>query len=165
VPHDLLLEKIKRLFSGEPEIVTLLQKWIKAEVYDGDHIWRLDKGLPQGSVTSPTLANLFLDELDETFIDMGLKLVRYADDFLVLTKTEDKASEAFELTDMLLEELHLELNQLKTKIVSFDRGFKFLGAIFLNNDVYLPFGQKKQKGRPPKLPAPLNLQKYLELRG
>ncbi|MCA9735353.1 MAG: RNA-directed DNA polymerase [Deferribacteres bacterium] len=163
VPHDLLLQKLDALFPQQPQILRLFKKWIRAEIYDGTKIWRLEKGIPQGSVVSPLLANLFLDELDETLMGFKLKLVRYADDFLILAKSQEKAEEAIELTDMLLDDMHLELNPLKTKIVSFDHGFKFLGAIFLQDGVYLSFPEKKKKkNERPNLPAKLDLRRYLE---
>jgi len=115
-------------------------------------------------VVSPPLANLLLDELDETLVSFGMKLVRYADDFLILTKTEKAAQDAIELTDMMLEDLKLDLNPLKTKIVSFDKGFKFLGGIFLYDGIFVPFPQKREKGPLLKLPEPLTLRKYLELK-
>ncbi len=164
VPHDLLLKKLGKLLPDEPQILSLFQKWIAVEVYDGQRIWRLQKGIPQGSVTSPALANLFLDTLDETLMGLGLKLVRYADDFLVLTKSEKEADDAYELTDMVLEDLQLDLNPLKTKIVSFDSGFKFLGAIFLYDTIYLPYHEKRKRNQAPKLPRPLTLRSYLEMR-
>ena len=163
VAHNLLLRKVEKIIP-QPDILRLFEKWIKAEVYDGKKIWTLDKGIPQGSVVSPMLANLFLDELDETLMSFGKKLVRFADDFLILSKTEAEAEQDIELTDMLLEDMKLDLNPLKTKIVSFDSGFKFLGAIFLHGDIYLPFPEKKEKRQPPKMPPPLTLERYLELR-
>lgn len=164
VPHDPLLTKLKKLIS-EPAILRLFEKWIRAEVYDGERIWTLDKGIPQGSVVSPALANLFLDELDETLMSFGMKLVRFADDFLILTKSEGEAQDAIEITDMLLEDMWLDLNPLKTKIVSFDHGFKFLGAIFMRDGIFVPFPQKRDKEHPPpKLPPALTLRKYLELK-
>lgn len=163
VPHDPLLIKLAKLIP-DPDMLRLFEKWIRAEVYDGERIWTLDKGIPQGSVVSPALANLFLDELDETLIGFGMKLVRFADDFLILAKSEKAAYDAIELTDMMLEDLQLDLNPLKTKIVSFDQGFKFLGAIFLHDGIYLPFPQKREQGPPPKLPPPLTLRRYLELK-
>ena len=163
VPHDILLDKLKKLIP-DPAIIRLFEKWIKAEIYDGEKIWTLDKGIPQGSVVSPPLANLLLDELDETLISFKMKLVRYADDFLILTKTEKAAQDAIELTDMMLEDLQLDLDPLKTKIVSFDRGFKFLGAIFVYDGIFLPFPQKRELGPPPKLPEVLTLKRYLELK-
>lgn len=163
VPHDILLQKLRKLMP-EPEIIRLFEKWIKAEVYDGESIWTLDKGIPQGSVVSPPLANLLLDELDETLMSFGMKLVRYADDFLILTKTEKAAEDAIELTDMMLEDLQLDLNPLKTKIVSFDQGFKFLGAIFVRDGIFVPFPQKRTRDFVPKLPPVLTLRRYLELK-
>jgi retron-type reverse transcriptase len=164
VPHDILLDKLQKLIP-DPAILRLFEKWIRAEVYDGQKIWTLDKGIPQGSVVSPPLANLLLDELDETLMSFKMKLVRYADDFLILTKTEAAAQDAIELTDMMLEDLQLDLNPLKTKIVHFDKGFKFLGAIFLHDGIFLPFPQKRDKEHPPpKLPPALTLRRYLELR-
>ena len=50
------------------------------------------------------------------------------------------------------------------KIVSFDRGFKFLGAVFLSEGAYLPFPKKRPQGEPPRLPPALTLKRYLELR-
>ena len=163
IDHGLLLEKLARLIP-EPPLLRLFAKWIRAEVYDGRKIYPLQKGIPQGSVVSPHLANLFLDELDETLAGFGLKLVRYADDFLVLCKSPEEAEEAVELSDMILEDLKLDLNPLKTKVVSFDRGFKFLGAVFLSEGAYLPFPKKRAQGEPPRLPPALTLKRYLELR-
>jgi len=65
--------------------------------------------------------------------------VRYADDFLVLCKHPEDTAQALELTDYLLADLHLKLNPEKTRTTSFDEGFKFLGAIFLKDSIYLPF--------------------------
>jgi len=163
VPHDILLAKLQKLIP-DPALLRLFEKWIRAEIYNGEKIWTLDQGIPQGSVVSPPLANLLLDELDETLMGFKMKLVRYADDFLILTKTEKAAEDAIELTDMMLEDLQLDLNPLKTKIVSFDKGFKFLGAIFLYDGIFTPFPQKRVKGEPPRLPEALTLKRYLELK-
>lgn len=163
VPHDLLLKKLEKLIP-EPPLLRLFRKWIKVEVYDGKDVWKLDKGIPQGSVVSPILANLFLDELDEMLLSFGKKLVRYADDFLILSKTKQEAQDNIDLTGMILEDMRLQLHPLKTKIVSFDQGFKFLGALFLYDGIYLPFPQKREKTDGVKLPPPLTLKTYLELK-
>ncbi|HPN34205.1 MAG TPA: reverse transcriptase domain-containing protein [bacterium] len=163
VDHDLLLGKLQKIIP-EPELIRLFRKWISVEVYDGQRIWPLEKGIPQGSVVSPMLANLFLDELDEMFMAFDRRVVRFADDFLVLSKTESEADENIELTDMILEELQLKLNPVKTTIVSFDRGFKFLGSIFLHRTVYWPEWQKNSQDFQVHLPPALTLKSYLELR-
>jgi hypothetical protein len=110
------------------------------------------------------LANLFLDRLDEELAAAGLVAVRYADDFAVLCRDEGAAEEALELTDDLLEALDLDLNRDKTAIASFDGGFKFLGALFVGESIFLPFERGKAEHQPPKLPPPLDLRTYLELR-
>lgn len=63
VDHALLIERVKR-FIKDAEVVRLIEMWIKAEVWDGENLIVIDKGIPQGSPISPILANLFLDELD-----------------------------------------------------------------------------------------------------
>lgn len=163
ISHERLLSRLGRL-PLDPYIRTLFERWIRAEIYEGERIYRLERGIPQGSVVSPMLANLFLDELDENLALFGQKLVRYADDFLVLCKSPEQASEALELTDYLLSELELRLHPEKTRMISFDQGCKFLGAIFLGESVYLPFDRPKQQWVEPRLAPPLDLQTYLELR-
>ena len=123
-----------------------------------------ERGIPQGSVVSPLLANLSLDELDESFVLLEQVIVRYADDFLVLCRDQDRAEGALEVTDALLDGLGLGLNRTKSTVASFDQGFKFLGALFLHDEVYLPFPHHQEEGQRPTLPPPLDLWTYLELR-
>lgn len=163
IDHEKLIDRLRRI-PLEPYIFSLFERWIRAEVYDGTRIVPLARGLPQGSVVSPMLANLFLDELDENLALFGQTLVRYADDFLVLCKTPEDASQALELTDYLLENLDLHLNLEKTRTASFDEGFKFLGAIFLKGEIYLPFDRSKPEMITPHFPPPLDLLTYLELK-
>jgi group II intron reverse transcriptase/maturase len=163
IDHDQLLARLGRL-PLDPYVLSLFERWIRAEVYDGARLVSLPRGLPQGSVVSPMLANLFLDELDENLALFGQTLVRYADDFLVLCKHPEDAAAALELTDYLLADLHLKLNPEKTRATSFDEGFKFLGAIFLKESIYLPFDRPHPERTPPHFPPPLDLLTYLELK-
>jgi RNA-directed DNA polymerase len=95
-----------------------------------------DSGIPQGGVLSPMLANFYLHPFDKTMLDKGFNLVRYADDFVVMCKTEAEAKSAFDVCQQVLErELHLKLHPLgvpgsKTRILRFERGLKFLGTHF-----------------------------------
>jgi len=164
LPHDRLLDRLRRL-PLPPHLMRLFTRWIQAEVYDGKKLWRLEQGIPQGSVVSPMLANLFLDQLDENLALFGQIAVRWADDFLILCKRPDEAAAALELTDYLLADLELELNLEKTQIASFEQGFKFLGALFVGDAVYvtLSSGKKKEQSRV-ALPPPLDLVTYLELK-
>jgi retron-type reverse transcriptase len=163
IPHERLLARLRRL-PLDPYVVTLFERWIRVEIYDGHRVHPLTQGIPQGSVVSPQLANLFLDELDESLALFGQALVRYGDDFLVLCKSPEDAAQALELTDYLLAEIELRLNREKTRTTSFDQGFKFLGAVFLKDDIYLPIERPKPEHVPPVLPRALDLQTYLELR-
>jgi group II intron reverse transcriptase/maturase len=128
VDWDILLNKIDVLFPDEG-IKKLLAAWIKQDVrYKGQRIKR-EKGLAQGSAISPVLANLFLDEFDEALQD-DFKLVRYADDFVILCKSPEKAEQALKRVKDALKQLELEINPSKTKIVQFDDGFQYLGYLF-----------------------------------
>lgn len=103
------------------------------------------------------LANLFLDEL-------GQKAVRYADDFLVLCRSPEAAEEALELTDLVLEGMELDLDRDKTAVASFAGGFDFLGVFFFRDSAFVPLETGRRRPGEPRLPPPLDLVDYLELR-
>ena len=158
VDHGLLLKKVENVIH-EPEICKLVRQWISADVWDGEKLFTLKKGIPQGSPISPILANLFLDELDERMLGKGYKFVRYADDYLVLCKNPKDASAALELSKDILQDLRLWLDE--EDIVSFDHGFKYLGVIFLRSMIMVPFAMRKKKRRVIFWPPPFDLQTYI----
>ena len=92
-----------------------------------------DVGVPQGAVISPLLCNVVLHELDTYLTRAGWALVRYADDFVVLTSTEAGAHVARADVELALSHLRLRLNAAKTRVVSFEQGFRFLGVDFLGD--------------------------------
>jgi RNA-directed DNA polymerase len=163
IPHDRLLARLE-LLGLDPYVFHLFERWIRVEIYDGQSLTTPERGIPQGSVVSPLLANLFLDQLDESLALFEQVIVRYADDFLVLCRDQDRAEGALEVTDALLDGLGLALDRGKTTIASFEHGFKFLGALFVQDDVYLPYRRHKEESQPLVLPAPLDLWTYLEIR-
>ena len=132
IDHAQLLTLLRRWVS-DAGLLDLVKSWLSMEVRDGDAIYRLRKGVPQGSPISPLLSNLYLDRLDEALTENGLRLVRYADDFLVLCKDETRAQQALELTEEVLAALKLRINEAKTRIVDFERGFRFLGVQFVRS--------------------------------
>lgn len=133
IDHDTLLSKLAAHVADDV-FLALVRNWMQATVreLDGLHS-RLSKGIPQGSPISPLLANLYLDELDEAIIDDNHRLVRFADDFLILCRDEAEAREALALTEHTVDRLKLALNPEKTRITHFDEGFRFLGVDFLRD--------------------------------
>jgi RNA-directed DNA polymerase len=95
-----------------------------------------DSGIPQGGVLSPMLANFYLYPFDRRMSDAGYSLVRYADDFVVMCASEERARSAYAFAKKILEDdLHLKLHVLgdeksKTKITLYSKGFTFLGLHF-----------------------------------
>lgn len=158
VDHHRLLIKFDEII-GDGNIRSLIRKWVKADVWDGKQIAMLEKGIPQGSPLSPILANLFLDELDETFLEKGYKYLRYADDFIVLCKNTDEAEKALALSKEKLEELLLVLDE--EDIVHFDKGFKYLGVMFIKDMALTPFDAPKRIRDVLYYPPPMDIKAYL----
>lgn len=88
------------------------------------------RGLPQGCALSPLLANLVLTHLDDPLLERGFPLVRYADDFVVVTATAAEAWESARVATTALEAMRMQLGPDKTEVMSFDEGFCFLGEDF-----------------------------------
>ena len=133
VRHDLLFQRLAELVD-DTELIALLHRWLTAEIVDGfNPRIRNTTGLPQGSPVSPLLANLYLDRFDEQMEKEGFRLVRFADDYLVLCKSRPKAEAALKLSETALAELQLELNNEKTRITTFSEGFKYLGYLFIRS--------------------------------
>ncbi len=132
IDHTLLMARIETLVSDET-ILHLIQLWLKAEVIHDRQRFRLNKGVPQGSPLSPLLSNLYLDYMDDALIEHNQRLVRFADDFLILCKSQSRAEHALEMTEDLLQQLKLKINQDKTSVLDFNRGFRFLGVDFIRS--------------------------------
>jgi CRISP-associated protein Cas1 len=126
VPHLQLFESVARVVSDKT-IQHLIQQWVQTPIIEGDWLLETTQGIPQGSPISPMLSNLYLDHFDDALIEANLALVRYADDFVVLTKTRPDAEKALELTETILKDLALGLNPLKTGIINLHSGLDYLG--------------------------------------
>ena len=132
INHATLFHLVHRLFANH-DLLALIKIWIQAQINHPEGAFCLIRGIPQGAPISPNLANLFLDGFDEFLLGKNMKLVRYADDFLILSKSEYGAKQGLELTEKVLKQLKLELNREKTTITNFNKGFRFLGVQFVRS--------------------------------
>jgi len=132
INHDKLIGFVSQRINDR-RVVKLIRKWLKSGVLDGGLVHETEVGTPQGGVISPLLANIYLHEFDffwTTQTEVHGKLVRYADDFVILFRSASEARKGIELVKQKLAELDLELNEIKSKLVdtrSGKRGFDFLG--------------------------------------
>jgi len=149
-----LEDRLNALFYGDP-LVSCIIKWMQADViFEGKRIKR-SNGLPQGSPLSPLMANLMLDDFDSDMQQAGFFMIRFADDFIVLCKNPEQAQQAGELALQSLQEHGLQLHPDKTRITSMDKGFKYLGYLFMN-DMTLDIGGKKSANTKQVSNAPPN---------
>ena len=127
ISHSAIMRELCDVVA-DGNILGLVQKFLRAGVMEGGKIRPTRVGTPQGGVVSPLLANIALNVLDWYLHKHGFRFVRYADDFVVLCRTEDEAKEALALVEHLLaNQLGLGLSPEKTKVTRFHEGFSFLG--------------------------------------
>ena len=125
--HSAIMRELSDVVA-DGNILRLVEKFLRAGVMEGGKIRPTRVGTPQGGVASPLLANIALNVLDWHLHENGFRFVRYADDFVVLCRSEDEAKEALALVGHLLaDRLGLSLSPEKTKVTRFHEGFSFLG--------------------------------------
>jgi RNA-directed DNA polymerase len=125
--HKVMLQSVAAQVA-DGNILRLVEKFLTSGVMDNGVFKPTTIGTPQGGVVSPLLANIVLNHLDWQLDRAGLRFVRYADDFVVLTQTPEQAKEALTLVEQALDGgLGLHLSREKTKVTSFGKGYAFLG--------------------------------------
>jgi RNA-directed DNA polymerase len=130
IPHDRLMSRLREKIADGP-VLSLIEKFLKANILDGLEEWTPTSGAPQGAVLSPLLSNIYLDPLDHLAARSGLEMVRYADDFVILCRTPEEASRALDVVRAWVSENGLTLHPTKTKVVDARTdGFDFLGYHF-----------------------------------
>lgn len=131
IPHQQLMDEVKTKIS-DGRVIDLIGSYLQQEIMDGMKAWTPEQGAPQGAVLSPLLSNIYLDPLDKMMAEKGIEMVRYADDFVLLCKSEQAARAAMEVVQEWTDKRGLSLHPEKTHIVDATQkgGFDFLGYHF-----------------------------------
>ena len=132
IPHELLMQRVEERVS-DGRILGLLRSWLKQDIMRDLERWTPTAGTPQGAVISPLLANIYLHPLDAHMAARGYRMVRYADDFVVLCKTREEADAALAEIRAWVAENGLRLHPDKTHVGDCRQrgeGFEFLGYRF-----------------------------------
>jgi RNA-directed DNA polymerase len=132
IPHDRLMTQVEEQVS-DGRVLDLIRGWLEADILQGLNRWTPVEGSPQGAVISPLLANIYLDPLDRLMAEHGYPMVRYADDFVILTRSRVEAEAALALVKTWVTANGLTLHPEKTRIANCRKkgnGFEFLGYRF-----------------------------------
>jgi group II intron reverse transcriptase/maturase len=147
IPHDKLMIVLKERIT-DPRILDLIHAWLKVPVFEKGVFKggkKNNKGTPQGGVISPLLANVYLHLLDRIvnktgsmFEKAGIKIVRYADDFVLMGEAITEA--VMERLQSILIRMGLTLNEEKTRVVEAKKSsFNFLGfTVRYSKDLFVP---------------------------
>jgi RNA-directed DNA polymerase len=131
IPHQCLMALVEEVIV-DSKVLALLKAYLRAKVMESANGWVPEGGTPQGAVISPLLSNVYLNPLDHLMESRGVEMVRYADDFVILCRTEADAYAALAVIQRWTGNAGLELHPVKTRIVDASQpgGFDFLGYHF-----------------------------------
>lgn len=142
VNQDKLMAIIHRTIKDD-DVISLIRKFLQSGVMEKGVIQETKKGTPQGGNLSPLLSNIMLNELDEELERRGLNFVRYADDCLIMVRSEKAANRVMEsITTFITKKLGLKVNLEKSKIARPNQ-IKYLGFGF-----YKKINQNKWRPKP-----------------
>ncbi|HKI50514.1 MAG TPA: group II intron reverse transcriptase/maturase [Geothermobacteraceae bacterium] len=126
--HDHILKSFCRKIA-DGSILDLLRMFLQSGVMIGERWQASEEGSPQGGVISPLIANIYLDDFDQFMKGRGYRIVRFADDILILTRSKSAAHNALNVARTYLErELLLTVNEQKSHVVHSSKGVKYLGV-------------------------------------
>lgn len=132
IPHAALMRQIEERIS-DGRVLELIALFLSQDIIHGMKRWTPTGGTPQGAVISPLMANIYLHPLDRGMKQQGYRMVRYADDFVVLCRTAEQAQAAHEEVKSWVKQNGLTLNPDKTQVGDCrqaGQGFEFLGYRF-----------------------------------
>lgn len=131
IDHEILMEDVEQRIA-DGRVLALIRQYLTQNVMDGLKEWTPAMGTPQGAVISPLLANLYLHSVDQSLQKAGFHAVRYADDLVILCRTEGEARQALALLQKEMGRRKLTLHPEKTRVVNVNQagGFEFLGYHF-----------------------------------
>jgi RNA-directed DNA polymerase len=131
IPKQKLMEQVAKKVA-DSRVLELVEAMLQQEVMAGQRHWTPEAGTPQGAVISPLLSNIYLDPLDHEVAGSGYEMVRYADDFVILCRSEAQARAALAKVQQWTSSAGLRLHPQKTRIVDATQrgGFDFLGYHF-----------------------------------
>jgi RNA-directed DNA polymerase len=136
IPKKRLMNLIKEHIS-DSRMLKLIKMFLDQSILEELREWTPITGVPQGAVLSPVLSNLYLNPLDHEMAEHGFEMVRYADDFVVLCRSQFEAEVALQMITEWVEQAGLTLHPTKTKIVdSRTVHFAFLGYSFRGEKIY-----------------------------
>ena len=129
VNHDILMNRVARR-TRDKRLLRMIGKYLRAGVEIEGKIHPTTKGVPQGGPLSPLLANIVLDDLDKELEKRGHRFARYADDFIILVRSQRAAERVIEsVKRFLMKWLKLEVNEKKIHASPTDKT-SFLGFVF-----------------------------------
>lgn len=139
--HDVLMSRVARKVR-DPQLLTLIGRYLRAGVMVEGVLHASEEGTPQGGPASPFLANILLDDLDKELERRGLPFVRYADDFVIFTKSRRAAERVFRSVNRYLtKHLRLVVNDTKSRIVEADE-VEYLGFVYRGRRATIQVSEK-----------------------
>ena len=147
--HVILVDLLRREIKDE-RVIQMVKRYLRSGVMEDGVVIDTEEGSPQGGNLSPLLANIYLNEFDKEYLKRGVPCIRYADDIVLLAKSERAAKRLLETSTKYLEgTLKLRVNQEKSRVVSVlaIRNFKFLGFALGRNGsgIYIRVHPKSRK--------------------
>ncbi|MFL5338963.1 MAG: group II intron reverse transcriptase/maturase [Gemmataceae bacterium] len=132
IPQERLMALVEERIS-DGRILSLIEAFLRQDIMTDMARWQPTTGTPQGAVLSPLLANIYLHPLDLLMEESGYRMVRYADDFVILCRSADEARAALDRVAAWVAANGLSLHPDKTRVGDSrqpGQGFEFLGYRF-----------------------------------